>query len=215
MQPHFYGVQSMASRLDIQGGVKTQSLATVREKTCCHSLASHLLPNDDQFSKKFSLWGTRKFVIKSSWKVILQLKHVATLSCEMHGVFLTRIELFFCATIYGITSTRVYETQGCYLVTDLFGRPFVKRFALCYGPLSVCHACLSCPVLSVMFVHCGQTVGRIKMKLGMQVGLGPGHIVLDGDPTPPPPKGHSPPNFQHISVVAKWLDGLRCHFVWK
>jgi len=30
------------------------------------------------------------------------------------------------------------------------------------------------------------------MKLGMQVGLGPGHIVLDGVPAPPPPKGHSP-----------------------
>jgi len=27
-------------------------------------------------------------------------------------------------------------------------------------------------------------VGRIKMKLGMQVGLGPGHTVLDGDPAP-------------------------------
>jgi len=56
--------------------------------------------------------------------------------------------------------------------------------------------CLSCPVcpvcLSVTFVHCGQTVGRIKMKLGMPVGLVPGHIVLDGDPAPPPPKGHSP-----------------------
>ena len=42
--------------------------------------------------------------------------------------------------------------------------------------------------------HCGQTVGRIQMKLGMQVGLGPGHIVLDGDPAPPPPKGHSSPH---------------------
>ena len=31
------------------------------------------------------------------------------------------------------------------------------------------------------------------MKLGMQVGLGSGHIALDGDPAPPPPKGHSPP----------------------
>jgi len=48
--------------------------------------------------------------------------------------------------------------------------------------------CLSCPVLSVClsvtFVHSGQTVGWIKMKLGMQVGHGPGHIVLDGDPSP-------------------------------
>ena len=31
------------------------------------------------------------------------------------------------------------------------------------------------------------------MKLGLQVGLGPGHIVLGGNPAPPPLKGHSPP----------------------
>ena len=31
------------------------------------------------------------------------------------------------------------------------------------------------------------------MKLGMQVGLGLGHIVLDGDPTAPRPKGAEPP----------------------
>jgi len=29
------------------------------------------------------------------------------------------------------------------------------------------------------------------MPLSTQVGLGPGHIVLDGVPAPPPPKGHS------------------------
>jgi len=48
--------------------------------------------------------------------------------------------------------------------------------------------CLSvCPVLSVLsvtLVYCCQTVEWIKMKLGTQVGLGPGHIVLDGDPAP-------------------------------
>jgi len=43
--------------------------------------------------------------------------------------------------------------------------------------------CLSC--LSATLVYCGETVGRIKMKLGTQVGLGPGHIVLDGYPAPP------------------------------
>ena len=42
------------------------------------------------------------------------------------------------------------------------------------------------------------------MKLGVLVGLGPGHIVLGGDPAPPK-KGHSP-NFRPISVVAKRLD---------
>jgi len=33
-------------------------------------------------------------------------------------------------------------------------------------------------VVCLSVVYCGQTVGRIKMKLGMQVGLGPGYIVL-------------------------------------
>jgi len=46
-----------------------------------------------------------------------------------------------------------------------------------------------CPVLSVTLVYCGQTVGWIKVKLGMQVGLGPGYIVLDGDPAPLPQRG--------------------------
>jgi len=52
-----------------------------------------------------------------------------------------------------------------------------------------CLSCLSvCPVcLSVTLVYCGQTDGWIKMKLGMEVGFGRGHIVLDGDPATPPP----------------------------
>ena len=50
------------------------------------------------------------------------------------------------------------------------------------------------------------------MKLGMQIGIGPGHIVLDEDPAPPPQRGTAPPpNFRPISVAAKWLDGSRCH----
>jgi len=74
----------------------------------------------------------------------------------------------------------------CINAVDFIGRPFVKRFALCY--LTVV-----CPVLSLTLAYCGQTVGRIKMKLGMQLGLGHGHNVLDGDPGPPALKGHSPP----------------------
>ena len=34
-------------------------------------------------------------------------------------------------------------------------------------------------------VYGGQTVGWIKMPLGTEVDLGPGHIVLDGHPAPP------------------------------
>ena len=45
------------------------------------------------------------------------------------------------------------------------------------------------------------------MKLGGQVGLGPGHIVLDGDPVPPPPKGHTPHFAAHICCgqMAGWI----------
>ena len=79
------------------------------------------------------------------------------------------------------------------LVKPVFERQFLKLFALYYWTailycpsslLSSLSVCLS--VLSVTLVYCGQMVGRIKMKLGMRVGLGPGHTVLDGDPAPPP-----------------------------
>ena len=59
----------------------------------------------------------------------------------------------------------------------------------------------------MLLVYCGQMVGWIKMKLGMQVGLGRSLIVLDGDPAPPPPKGHSPQFSAHIccSQMAGWI----------
>jgi len=60
------------------------------------------------------------------------------------------------------------------------------------------------------------TAGWIKMPLGTEVGLGPGHVVLDGEPAPPPQRGTAP-NFRLIFVVSKCLDGsrwhLRCHLV--
>ena len=46
------------------------------------------------------------------------------------------------------------------------------------------------------------------MKLGMQLGLGPGHIVLDEDPASPPQTGTAP-NFWLISVVAKGLPWIK------
>jgi len=44
-------------------------------------------------------------------------------------------------------------------------------------------------------VHCGQMAGWIKMPLGTEVGLSPGHIVIDGDQAPLQKKGQSPPIF--------------------
>ena len=47
--------------------------------------------------------------------------------------------------------------------------------------------------------YCGQTTGCIKMALGIEVGLSPGHIVLDGDPAPLP---NFRPILQRAAMVA-------------
>jgi len=55
-------------------------------------------------------------------------------------------------------------------------------------------------------VHCGQTVGWIKMSLGTEVGLCPGAVVLDWDP--PPPKGGTTPHFSthvYCGQAARWI----------
>ena len=62
--------------------------------------------------------------------------------------------------------------------------------------------------------------GWIKMSRGMEVGLNPGNIVFDADPSPPPlpppKKGQSSPtHFLTMPFVVKQLDGLGCHLVWK
>jgi len=42
--------------------------------------------------------------------------------------------------------------------------------------------------------YCGQTAGWMKMPLGTEVDLGPGHIVLE--------TGTEPPSFRPMSIVA-------------
>jgi len=65
-------------------------------------------------------------------------------------------------------------------------------------------------------VYCGQTAAWIKMPLGMEVRLGPGHIVLDKHPVPPPQKGGTPQfsadvccgqTARWIKMPLTWYDG--------
>ena len=74
--------------------------------------------------------------------------------------------------------------EQCMKPVGDFGQPFVKWFALC---------CLTIvyPVCLSVCLYCGHMVECMKMPLGMEVGFGPGHIVLDGDPASPQ-NGHSP-----------------------
>jgi len=56
-----------------------------------------------------------------------------------------------------------------------------------------------------MLVYCGQTVLWIKVSLDAEVDLGPGDIVLDGDPAPPVESGTAaaPPTFRRKPIVIK------------
>ena len=47
-------------------------------------------------------------------------------------------------------------------------------------------------------ICCGQMAGWIKMPLVTNIGLGPGHIVLHGDPTPPEKRGTAPQFLAHV-----------------
>ena len=56
-------------------------------------------------------------------------------------------------------------------------------------------------------VYCGHTAGWIKVTLGMEVGLCPGHIVLDGGTAPLPQKGQRLPILAHVycGQTAGWI----------
>jgi len=57
-------------------------------------------------------------------------------------------------------------------------------------------------------VYCGQTARWIKVALGMELGLSPGDIVLDGDPTSPPQKEGGAPQFSahvYCCQTAGWI----------
>jgi len=58
-------------------------------------------------------------------------------------------------------------------------------------------------------IYCGQTAGWIKMPLGTEVELGPGHIVLDGDPAAPRKEHSSPPLFAPCLLWPNEVADLR------
>jgi len=81
------------------------------------------------------------------------------------------------------------------------------RPMLSHRCLSVLSVCLSVGlfVLSVTLVHSGQTVGWIKMKLGTQVGLEPGHCVR-WEPSSLPQRGTAPNFGKYLLGLNGWMD---------
>ena len=92
------------------------------------------------------------------------------------------------------------------------GRPQPRQVCVRWGHSPPAHKGVEPPPQFSAHFYCDQTAGCIQMSLGMEVGLGPVHIVLDGDTALLPKKGHQ---FSPIFSVAKRLDASRCHLVWR
>jgi len=82
--------------------------------------------------------------------------------------------------------------NGCmYQDTTWYGgRSQPRRHCVTWGPTSpILNG--HCPQFSAT-VHCGRTAGWTNMPLVMEVGLGPGDFVFDGDPAARRKKEYSP-----------------------
>jgi len=66
-------------------------------------------------------------------------------------------------------------------------------------------------------ICCSQMAAWIKMPLGIELGLGPGDFVLDGDPAHHPKKGAEPlpSNSRPMFIASKRLDGSRWYLEWR
>jgi len=92
-----------------------------------------------------------------------------------------------------------------------------KTVRLCFC-LSACPVCPVCPVcLSVCDVRALWPNGWMDQDETRHAGRPRSRthcVMVTQLAAAPPPKGHTS-NFRHISVVAKWLHGSRCHLVWR
>jgi len=78
------------------------------------------------------------------------------------------------------------------------GRPRPRRLCVRWASSSPQKKGTPTPTQFLAHVYCGETGRQMKIPLGIEVGLIPGHIVLDGNPAPLP-------DFRLISLVARRL----------
>jgi len=87
-------------------------------------------------------------------------------------------------------------------------RPQPRRHCVRWGPSSpLAKRGHSTPTFGS---YCGKTAGWIKIPLGTGVGLGPGHIVVDGDPLPPE-RGTAAPTV--FGPCLLWPNGRPCELL--
>ena len=97
-----------------------------------------------------------------------------------------------------------YGSKACLLFRSNHISTGMFWATVCKTVCPICYQTGCC--LSVTLYYCGQTVGWIKIKLGKEVGLGPGHTVLDGDSAPPPKRGTTPNFGAYLLWWNGWMD---------
>jgi len=95
------------------------------------------------------------------------------------------------------------------------GRPQPRRLCVRWVPSPLPQkggGALSRSQFSAHF-YCGQTAGCIKMPLGMEVGLSPRDVVLDGDAAPPQQGGGAPRFSVHVYYrYCDFVKTLHSHY---
>jgi len=126
-----------------------------------------------------------------------QLPHGKGHSSPLHF-----LNLRACARI--ISGQRLLWPNGCMDQDAIWyvGRPRPRPHYVRWGP-SPPRKGTAAPHFPV-HACCRQTAGWIKMILGMEVDVGSGNTVIDGDPASLPKKGQSLPNFRPILL---WPNG--------
>ena len=71
------------------------------------------------------------------------------------------------------------------------GRPQPRRLCVRWGLSPLPPKGAEPPPQFSAHFYCGQTAECIKLPLGIEVGLGPGDFVFDGDPAPSPKRGRA------------------------
>ena len=88
--------------------------------------------------------------------------------------------------------------------------PRSRRLWVRWGPRSPLQKGGRAPSQFSVNVYCGQTAGRIKMVLGIDIGLSSDDFVLDGDPAPSTKKGRSPLHQKGAEPPPKFSAHFHC-----
>jgi len=130
--------------------------------------------------------------------------------------------LYLAAPLYSYNFSclrrRVSEIRPIYVSPPnaIFGQPSVcktVRPMLLGRCLSVMSVCPVCPVCDVGVLWLNGYMGQYETWHAGRPRPCP-HCVRWG-PSSPSPKKQSPHKFRPMSIVAKRLDGSRCHLVWR